>query len=203
MLMAIVPVKALAEAKQRLAEVLEPEARMELSRQMLDHTLWVLEHARGVDRVAVVSRDEQVLGLARKHHAWAMWETDKGLNQALEQATRVARANGVAAVLVVPADLPKLATGDIERIIELGAAPRSLVIAPAERDAGTNALLVNPVGLIEYAFGENSFAEHRRRAERAGARVEVYQSEGVAFDLDLPEDWEKSRIPAINLKSQI
>jgi 2-phospho-L-lactate guanylyltransferase len=186
--MAIVPMKPFAEAKRRLAEVLDGTARAELSRGLLMRTLGVLTRARGITRVAVVSRDEQVLRIARSCGAWGMYETGHGLNEALEQATRVAKANGVQSVLIVPADLPTLEVRDIEKIIEFGMNPPAVVIAPARRDQGTNALLVNPSGLINYAFGEMSFVEHQRYAERAGARVEIYWSESVAFDVDLPED---------------
>ncbi len=187
--MAIVPMKPFAEAKQRLAEAMEPAARAELSREMFEHTLHVLTHARGIGRIAVVSRDAQVLRIARRRHAWAMWETQKGLNEALEQATRVARANGAQAVLIVPADLPRLTAGDIERMIALGEKRPSVVIAPDRRDEGTNALLVNPAGLIQYAFGEKSFLAHQSRAEQVGARIEVYRAESTAFDLDWPQDF--------------
>jgi 2-phospho-L-lactate guanylyltransferase len=168
-LMAIVPMKPFAEAKQRLAGTLEPTARAALSVEMFEHTLHVLQAAKGIERVAVVSRDEKVLQRARRHHAWAIWETNQGLNEALEQGTRVAMANGVRAVLIVPADLPRLTTGDIEEIVRRGKEGPCVVIAPARRDQGTNALLVNPAGLIRYAFGDKSFVEHQHRAEQAGA----------------------------------
>ncbi len=189
--LAIVPCKPFAEAKQRLAEVLDPAERAALSRRLLRHTLVVLGRARGISRVAVVSQDDKVLRAARQHGAWAIWEAQAGLNAALEQGTRVAVANGFRGVLILPADLPWLHTGDLEEIVALGQAPPCVVIAPAQRDEGTNAMLVRPAGLLEYAFGEKSSTEHRRRAEAAGARVEIYRSPGFAFDLDLPEDWHR------------
>jgi 2-phospho-L-lactate guanylyltransferase len=186
--MAVVPMKPFGEAKGRLSEELTPEARGELARGLFERTLRVLKRSRGVGRIAVVSRDESVLKIARSNRAWAMYETRPGLNEALAQATRTVKANGAQVVLIIPADLPSLDESDIEKIIELGGPPPCVVIAPARRDQGTNALLVNPPGLIQYAFGEMSFVEHQRLAERAGARVEIYRSENVAFDLDLPED---------------
>ena len=187
-LVVIVPVKPFGEAKLRLAPVLEPPARRDLSRKMLEQTLEVLAHARGVDRIAVVSRDEEVLKLAQEHHAWAIKELRAGLNDALEQATTEARAQGMSAGLIVPTDLPRLEPRDVEQMIGLGKRPPCVVIAPAQRDGGTNALLVHPLGLIGYAFGRSSASEHRRRGEAAGARIEICRSEALAFDLDLPED---------------
>lgn len=187
-LMALVPMKPFAESKARLADVLDDAARIELSRRLFQRTLRVLRRVRGIARVAVISRDAEVLKIARRRGAWGIWEARAGLNQALEQATRVAVANGARAVLIVPADLPQLAPRAVEKILALGDNPPCIVIASAQRDGGTNALLVNPAGLIEYAFGENSAREHWRRAENASARVALYESDTVTFDLDLPED---------------
>ncbi|HEX7593337.1 MAG TPA: 2-phospho-L-lactate guanylyltransferase [Anaerolineae bacterium] len=187
-LVAIVPVKPFAEAKLRLAQVLEPAARLALSRQMFEQTLDVLARARGIARIVVVSRDEHVLRLARSREVWAIREIRHGLNNALRQATAAARAQGMRAALIVPTDLPKLEPRDVEKIIELGRNPPCIVIAPAQRDQGTNGLLVHPIGLIEYAFGRFSSIEHRRRGKQAGAQIEIYRSETIVFDLDLPED---------------
>ncbi len=204
-LITIVPIKPFAEAKARLQGVLHDAERSALSRSLFVRTLKVLTRARGITRVAVVSRDRDVLKLARAAGAWAIWERQQGLNEALEQGTRVALANGAQAVLIVPADLPWLQARDVEQMIELGKNAPCVVLAPAQRDEGTNAALVNPAGLIRYAFGEKSFAEHIRRAEQAGARVELYRSESVAFDLDLPEDFRQIQTDKrmVNLKFEI
>lgn len=164
---------------------------MALARDMFTHTLTVLARARGLARIAVVSTDDEVLQLARTHGAWAIWETHPGLNEALEQATRVALANGISGVLILPADLPELTAHEVEQLLARGVESPCVVISPAQRDDGTNALLVNPAGLLHYAFGPSSFAEHTRRAELAGARVEILRSAGLAYDLDLPEDWQR------------
>src|SRR4051794_15980728 len=113
-LMAIVPVKPLAEAKTRLASILDVKERTALARRLLERTLLKLTRTRGIASVVVISRDEAGLRLARKYGAWSITESngddDAGntLNRALEQARRVCVANGARAVLVVPADLPRL-----------------------------------------------------------------------------------------------
>ena len=126
--------------------------------------------------------------VARSRTVWTIKEIRRGLNNALQQATAAARAEGMRAALIVPTDLPKVEPRDVEKMIELGRNPPCLVIAPAQRDQGTNGLLVHPIDLIEYAFGKFSSIEHQRRGEQAGARIEIYRSETIAFDLDLPED---------------
>jgi 2-phospho-L-lactate guanylyltransferase len=91
-------------------------------------------------------------------------------------------------VLILPADLPLLARDDILTLIERATNPPVVVIAPDRHEKGTNALLMSPAGLIEYDFGEGSFQRHCKRAQKAGARLEIVNLPSFALDLDLPED---------------
>jgi 2-phospho-L-lactate guanylyltransferase len=68
--------------------------------------------------------------------------------------------------------------------------PPVVVVAPDRRRQGTNALLVCPVGLIDYQFGPGSFQRHCNRALKAGARLEVCELPSLALDVDMPEDLE-------------
>jgi 2-phospho-L-lactate guanylyltransferase (CobY/MobA/RfbA family) len=65
-----------------------------------------------------------------------------------------------------------------------------VVIAPDRKRQGTNALLCSPPGLIEYAFGRDSYARHQARARRASARLEICVLPELELDLDSPEDLE-------------
>jgi 2-phospho-L-lactate/phosphoenolpyruvate guanylyltransferase len=187
-LMAIIPVKPLAEAKSRLASVLSPDERVALAQRLLERTLLKVTRARGLLGVVVISRDPQVLQTARKYGAWSLVETHSTLNQALDQARRVCIANGARAVLVVPADLPRLRVRDVEQVIALGEPAPCVVIAPARRDEGTNLLLLNPATVLAFQFGVHSFVQHRLSAAQAAIPIQIYDVDRVAFDLDLPED---------------
>jgi 2-phospho-L-lactate/phosphoenolpyruvate guanylyltransferase len=185
----IVPVKPFMRAKSRLASVLAPEARASLGRSFLEHTLATLAQVPQISRVLVVSRDPAALVLAASQGAVALPEAGTlGLNAALRHATRVAAKAGVGGVLILPADLPLLSAGDVEQMIETGGAGPVVNIAPDRHETGTNALFVRPPGILEYAFGEHSFARHRERAEHAGARLRVQRLPGAALDVDVPED---------------
>jgi 2-phospho-L-lactate guanylyltransferase len=186
---AIVPVKPLRRAKSRLSSVLGAEERVALSREMLNRVLEALAGVPGIERTLLVSRDSEAMALARQHGARTLSERPPiDLNQALHQATRAAVGSGAAAVLVVPADLPLVTTEDLQELVALGSSPPVVVLAPDRRQAGTNALLASPAGLIEYAFGPSSFDRHRTAALAAGAKVLICDRPGLALDLDLPED---------------
>lgn len=192
---AIVPVKPLRQAKSRLAGVLSPEERATLGERLLVRTLEVLAQVPLVQRTLVISADRRALALARQHGARGVRETaGPDLNRALLHATRLARRGGASAVLVLPADLPRLKPEEVAQLLEKGDRPPVVVLAPDRFSRGTNALLSAPAGLIEYAFGPDSFSLHLERARAAGARVEVCNLLGLGLDLDDPGDLEMLEI---------
>jgi 2-phospho-L-lactate/phosphoenolpyruvate guanylyltransferase len=186
---AIVPVKPLRAGKSRLASVLTPDERADLNRRLLDHTLSTLTAIPEIEQVLVISRDPAVLAQARDHGARTVQENGAPqLNQALARATVVLQNYNIHSVLVVPADLPLITPQDVRIILEHAVDPPVVVVAPDRHRQGTNALLICPVGLIEYDFGPDSFQRHCQRAIEIGARLEIVELPSLALDMDLPED---------------
>jgi len=92
---AIVPVKPLLIGKSRLGSVLSGEERARLNRMLLERTLGVLKDTPSIDGSLVVSRDPEVLAIAREFGARTVLEhgqTQSDLNLALMRATAVAKA---------------------------------------------------------------------------------------------------------------
>lgn len=190
-LWAIVPVKPLRWGKSRLAGVLTQDERTDLNSQLLAHTVDTLTAIPEIEQVLVVSRDPAALALARGHGARTVQEKGSPqLNKALARATVVAKNYATRGILIVPADLPLITPEDLRAIMELAHDPPVVVVVPDRHHLGTNALLVCPVGLIEYDFGPNSFERHCERARQAGARLEICELPSMALDMDLPEDLE-------------
>jgi 2-phospho-L-lactate guanylyltransferase (CobY/MobA/RfbA family) len=65
------------------------------------------------------------------------------------------------------------------------------VIATDQHQDGTNALLMRPPLLFNYAYGPGSYQRHMQQAKDAGAEVQLYASERINFDIDLPQDWQQ------------
>lgn len=193
-LWAIVPVKPLRRGKSRLAGALSEDERTELNRSLLQHTLKTLSDLKELEEVLVVSRDPQVLTIARNYGARTVREDGQPeLNTALKRATVVAQVYATRGVLVLPADLPLISREDVLTLIERASEPPVVVIAPDRHEKGTNALLISPSGLIEYDFGDDSFQRHCQRVKDAGARLEVVNLPSLGLDLDVPEDLELVR----------
>lgn len=183
----LAPVKPFAESKSRLAKVLTPAARAALSQELLARLLTCAREADVLAGVAVVSRDPLALAQAQAAGFASVPENGQELNLALTQASQYAVTQGAEAILVLPADLPFVTAEDIRQLYRLGQAQPGVVLSPSP-DGGTNALLLRPPGLIEFAFGANSFARHCELAQQAGAALQVFESSTLAFDVDRPED---------------
>ncbi len=190
-LWAIVPVKPLRRGKSRLAEVLSEEERLGLNSKLLTHTIDTLREIPEIEQVLVVSRDQAALSLARAHGARTVQENGAPeLNIALTRATIVAKQYATSGVLIIPSDLPMISKEDVSAMLDMIKEPPVVVVAPDRKREGTNALLVCPVGLIEYDYGPNSFERHCISAQEAGARLEICELSSLALDMDVPEDLE-------------
>lgn len=191
---AIIPVKPLRRGKSRLAGVLTEDQRADLNSRMLSHTLEVLQLIPEIEQTLVVSRDPAALTLARENGAKTLQEDGSPhLNTALRRAAAVARVYSTSGILVLPADIPLLQPSDITEILLRTVKPPVVVVAPDRHRQGTNALYQSPAGLIDFAFGMDSFQKHCERAEKANARLEILELPSIGLDLDLPEDLELLR----------
>ncbi|HUN09858.1 MAG TPA: 2-phospho-L-lactate guanylyltransferase [Aggregatilineales bacterium] len=188
---AIIPVKPLNRSKTRLAPVLSPAERQKLAESMFRHVLETVRMTHNILGTLVISRDSRALAIARDYGARTVQESGAPeLNGALTRATQVLVRWHVRAILVLPADLPLIAPDDLASIVRMGDADRSVVLATDQQGDGTNAMFMRPPGLIPYAYGIGSFERHYQMAVEAGADVQVYRSDRMMLDVDLPSDLE-------------
>jgi 2-phospho-L-lactate/phosphoenolpyruvate guanylyltransferase len=184
---AIVPVKRLSRAKQRLAPVLSNTERAALARAMLHDVLTTLRVTPELAGIVVVTGDPMVANLATLFDAQVVGDMmETGVNAAVQQGLRIldARSSGA---LVIPADVPFATVSDVQAVIdELRHYP--VVLAPALSDGGTNGLAMRRPDLIVPSFGDDSFARHQALARDAGLGCGIVRSEGLGRDIDYPSD---------------
>lgn len=188
MIAALVPVKALAGAKGRLADLLSPDERSHLAVAMMEDVLRAVQAVPDVDLVAVVSPDRDALDRAAALGAEPIAEPPscRGINQALAFAAHALAERGADALLVVAADLPSALPAEIEAV--LAALPeRGIALAPT-RDRGTGALALRPPDAVPFRYGQKSSVFHKREAAARGLPARVLHLDSLAFDIDEPRD---------------
>jgi 2-phospho-L-lactate guanylyltransferase len=185
---AIVPVKGLAGAKTRLAHVLSPEQREQLTLRMLSRVLGALRQSGAVDDATVVTPDVRVADLALGAGAAVVWEREHELNAAVSEARERAGAGAMSGCLVVLGDLPWLSGAEVAGLVRCGEPEGACVAAVDRYGRGTNALLLRPADALPLLFGAHSYGRYRDAAAVRGVSLLTYHSPGTTFDVDTPED---------------
>ncbi len=205
-IVALVPVRGLEDAKARLGEVLDAEERRALVEHLLARTVAAARVTPGVEAVAVVSPDPEVLRLAVELGAEGIPQGGEGLNEGLLEALAWAQTAAPDAILVIPGDLPAVSGSELARVVVAArsagttkaadeAAPgrahvaaRAVVaLVPDRARTGTNLLLVAPPAAIPFLFGDGSRAAHAAAALAAGATY-LELAGPLSLDLDTPDD---------------
>ena len=190
-MIALIPIKSLAQAKSRLQHRLGPEERAQLMHDTLRHTVRAVRQSGLLERVILVTRDPAVA-------AWADdWEIGhfaesaaaSGLNGALAEARR-ALGQSTDALLILPGDVAWLEADDVRNMAALAMSEqdKAVVIAPDRHERGTNALLLRPPTVIDFHFGPDSAQQHAAQAKAAGITPVWYHSSSVSLDIDEPDD---------------
>ena len=184
---AIIPVKRLAHSKLRLAAVLTPAQRRQLSLHMLEDILDTLAGSAVVCGVTVVSCDTQIIELARGKGVDLLdTGTDGGYAADVLRGVERISGKGMGKALIIPADVPELDNSDLTHLDQVHEG--GVTLCPAESDGGTNGLVFTPPLAMELMYGENSFAKFRREAEQRRVPVNIARPAGLARDIDRPED---------------
>lgn len=176
---AVVPVKDLDRAKQRLAPDLTALERRRLALAMCGDVLDALAAVRGLAGIAMVTGAREVV---RPGLHW-IEDPGGGLNAALARAAVVLQAQGATAILSIAADIPLTNRDEIEAVLAAGRTT-SVVIVPDRAGRGTNALLLAPPTRIPPAFGGASLARHLFAARACGIEPAVLRLPGLGFDVD-------------------
>lgn len=185
---AAVPVKDLATAKQRLVSILSLSERQQLARAMLEDVLGALGGA-GLDLVWVVTRDPEVMELARRFPVTILEEAEnRGHTEAVALAQHRAAELEADRFLTIPADVPQVTAEEIVRVCRAAGSPPSVVFVPSRSGYGTNAALLAPPEVMPLKFGEPSFTNHVSAARQRGIEPVMLSLPGLGLDLDGAED---------------
>lgn len=188
-LVAVVPVKELGRAKERLAPQLSFELRQALMLAMLEDVLAALAATPGLAGCAVVTVDLTARRLAMRYGCRIIESGARdGHTGAVTAAARLLVEEGAPGMLTVPGDIPLITPAEITQLLAAHRPAPAFTIAPSRDERGSNAIICSPPDAVPLRFGEDSFFPHLRAAEACGIRPTALRQPGIALDVDTPED---------------
>lgn len=185
----LVPVKAFADAKQRLRPVLDDANRAALARWCAARVL----AAAGNVPAHVVCDDDEVAEWAESLGATAIRCPGTGLNAAIDRGLAALRDRGFDVAVIAHGDLPLAA--DFSSLV----LPGAITVVPDYRYDGTNALVL-PTGLagrFTFHYGRGSFRRHVLESITHCGTVRVLREANLALDLDTPADLADPRLEEV------
>jgi 2-phospho-L-lactate/phosphoenolpyruvate guanylyltransferase len=193
---AVIPVKRIGRAKQRLLDALDRRQRAAIVKAMLRDVLAAASDARNLERLILVTGEGRAERIAL-HHAQRTKTSlevlrdpdDAGHPHAAMLGIVRAKSHGAQCVALLPGDCPLLRSAELDDALERMRSGRVAVI-PDRHGSGTNGLLLSPPDAIGPAFGEGSRDRHVERARLAGHEVAVEALPSLALDLDTLDDLE-------------
>ena len=181
----VVPLKSFANAKGRLASILDPEQRERLSRECAERVVG----AAGDVRVVIVSdQGTDVSEWASFRGLTCIAQVSPGLNGAAHDGVAWARDNGFTTVAIAHSDIPL--ADNVSQFIE----DDSVVIVPDASNDGTNVLVLPTAADFTFHYGSGSFKKHVDEAIRRGFAPRIALSDEWSHDLDNPDDLSHPRI---------
>jgi 2-phospho-L-lactate guanylyltransferase len=181
----LLPVKVLAQAKSRLADLAGPR-RGELALALACDTVTAVLGCDQVARAVVISDDPVAAATLTQLGALVIPDEPRdGLNAALRHGAAFAAARwpgcGTAAL---SADLPALRPAELARALNAAAAWPTAFVADAAGD-GTTLYTAAPGAAFRPAFGLASRARH---AAGGAAELDLKAIPGLRRDVDTPAD---------------
>lgn len=179
----VIPVRAFALGKARLAAQLDDTARTELARRLADR---VAASAGELPAVVVSSApDVRDWALAR---GLDVIDDPGSLDEAAAAGRGWVEARGRARAVIAHADLPLART--LTPLARDGRQP-IVAVVPCHRDDGTTVLSVPVDAPFRFAYGRGSFRQHAAEARRLGLGFRVVRNADLAFDVDVPDDLDR------------
>lgn len=196
-LWALVPVKGLMAAKQRLQRYLGPK-REDFALAMLNDVLDALDASKAVSGIAIVTADPRVAELAR--HRGLLLVEEHGncdMNAAIALGVEAIRQNGGRRLVIIHSDIPLLTGTELDRLAGIflaravSGAGEMIGISPSTDRRGTNCLFLDAQLPFEFCYGPDSFALHCAHADSRQTQVVTLDSLTISMDIDEPQDVEK------------
>ena len=186
---AVIPVKQISQAKQRLSKILSSEERRDFFSAMLEDVLSMMVKIDFFEKIILATNCPHAISIAGRHGI-THFETgpDDGLNQAAGETVNHLLENGISDMFLIPADIPLITEEEINSAIKAHPSAPSLTIIPSRDKLGSNCLLLSPPSRMPLKFGPDSYFRHLEIAKSNGLKINPMELPGFGLDIDEPAD---------------
>lgn len=190
----LVPVKLLADSKQRLKQYLGTD-REAFTIAMFRDVLAALKASEEVSMIVVVTGDPQLAAIANQQNTLVIAENGSiGLNQAIDLGIDEIRNRGGCRVAILPADIPLLTGAEFDRVVrDFKCQTRYhgddyIGISSSTNETGTNCLFINCNQSFKLRYGPGSYKRHSNSAEMNNNGPISLYSATISMDIDERQD---------------
>ena len=186
---AVIPVKQISQAKQRLSPFLSTEERRDFFSAMLEDVLSMMVKIDFFEKIILATNCPHAISIAGRHGI-THFETgpDDGLNQAAGETVNHLLENGIRDMFLIPADIPLITEEEINSVLKAHPSAPSLTIIPSRDKLGSNCILLSPPSRMPLKFGPDSYFRHLEIAQTNGLKVNSMEFPGFGLDIDEPKD---------------
>ncbi len=186
---AVVPIKAIATAKSRLADVLTADERKALVAAMAKDVIGALKNCSAIDHVIIITDDNEVVRLARKLGC-IIWPQgpEEGLSAAMNHAASRLRSLQVSTMISVHGDLPLANAKAFDGLLKKVNDQSQVMLLPSDLDDGTNVVVTSPPDILTFNYGQNSYYRHLDYCLRRNIHVATLWDDDLDLDIDTAAD---------------
>ena len=186
---AVIPVKQISQAKQRLSKILSSEERRDFFSAMLEDVLSMMVKIDFFEKIILATNCPHAISIAGRHGI-THFETgpDDGLNQAAGETVNHLLENGIRDMFLIPADIPLITEEEINSVLKAHPSAPSLTIIPSGDKLGSNCILLSPPSRMPLKFGPDSYFRHLEIAKSNGLKINPMELPGFGLDIDEPKD---------------
>jgi 2-phospho-L-lactate guanylyltransferase len=186
---AVIPVKEVQGAKQRLSAGVPDYLRGEFALTMLEDVLVAVSQARGLAGIAVVTVDQRAAVLSQKYGALILTGNARGGHSgAVAAAARQLAEEGIDGIMQLPGDIPLATADEFSTVLSMHGPAPSFTIVPSHDEFGSNTIIVSPPTAVPLTFGDDSFFPHLKTAKSLGIEPNIIRLPGIGRDIDNPTD---------------
>ena len=179
---AIIPVKTFSESKTRLD--LPKTQKEEICKAMLEEVLKTVSQSGCIDKIILVSKDEDALKIGREFNAVEIFDDESGVNHAVNLADQYILKNKYDCSVIFPQDIPLMRSSDIDRLFGFLKSKNSVIIVPSRQLNGTNALVRCPTNIMETQYDMGSYTFQLNAAKTMSQNVSIALIHRVMLDID-------------------